>query len=168
MRGLLLSGGSVLPADPRELDDVRDIIDAGWTVGPNGALFLAACWGDGWSRDVDAAAVGQVEYEVNDVHISLRDLAEDMESYLPKAAERGLAFARYMLHKALALPDSNRLHAAVSISVDKEDEDFLIQGAVVRFYSDRGRHPDWYDDLERFNSEAIAVLDFDDGLDYGA
>ena len=137
--------------------DVQDTLDAGWTVGPNGALLLAAHWRRD-RHDIPADALGDGEHEVNDVFVSLRDLAPGSPAFLPRAAARCLAFAGRMLTESHGLPGSADLLATVSVSTDTDDEDFAVQGGTVRFFTRRGAHPGFYDDLEAFPHEALAVL----------
>ncbi|MFY1598888.1 hypothetical protein [Micromonospora sp. WMMD737] len=140
---------------PPELDEVAR---AGWVLGPGGAILLKSLSGPGWRNDIDASEVGLYEYEVNDVYVSLFDIADNRETYLSRAAVRGISFAARMLKDAAALPEADRLLAVVGISVDEGDEDFLLQGATVRFFSRRGDYPTWFEDLERYQKEAIAVI----------
>ncbi|WP_322778209.1 hypothetical protein [Frankia sp. Cas4] len=140
----------------------QSIVEAGWMVGPNGALLLRAMYGDSWSGEFDPLEIGHYEYEVNDVYISLSDLRGDMGRYLPRAASRGLFFARRMLRDASALEGCDRLLALVSIFADEDYEGFFLQGATVKFFSRRGHYPDWFEDLEGFQREAIAILDLAD------
>jgi hypothetical protein len=67
-----------------------------------------------------------------------------------------------LLSKAHGIPGSETLQATVSIFADKTDEDFALQGGVVRFFTRRGDYPDWFEDLESFTLEAIAVMDATD------
>lgn len=131
-------------------------------LGPCGAILLKSLWGRGWRTSIDASEVGAYEYEVNDVYGSLADLAADQATYLNRAAVRGFSFATRMLEYAAALPDADRLTATVGISVDEKDEDFFLQGVTIRFFSRRGDYPTWFEDLERYRSEAIAVVDMAD------
>lgn len=143
--------------------DAAQIVNAGWTVGPHGALLLKALLGavvdSGPDRNMgNQVNIGEYEYHANDVYLSLTDLRVDMELYLRSAAVRGLVFAKEMLREAPGLPHADSLCAIVSISVDIGNEDFLLQGATVHFTTRRGGYPDWIDDLEGFELEAIAVL----------
>ncbi|WFE99557.1 hypothetical protein [Micromonospora sp. WMMD964] len=139
----------------------QDTLDAGWVVEPSGALLVAAHRPKGL-RDIPADALGDGEYEINDVHVSLADLGGETDDFLPRAASRGLHFARRMLAEARGLPGSETLLATVAINVDVDDEDFSLQGATIRFFSRRGSHPPWFDELETYTLEAIAVLDMSD------
>ncbi len=140
----------------------QSVVEAGWIVGPNGALLLRAMNGNSWSGEFDPSEIGHYEYEVNDVYISLSGLRGDMRRYLPRAASRGLFFARRMLRNASALEGGDRLLALVSIFADEDYEGFFLQGATVKFFSRRGHYPDWFEDLEGFQREAIAILDLAD------
>ncbi|WP_212816943.1 hypothetical protein [Polymorphospora rubra] len=150
----------------RELPPDLDLIaKGGWVLGPCGAILLKSLWGSGWRTSIDAAEVGTYEYEVNDVYGSLADLADDRATYLNRAAVRGFSFALRMLKDAAELPGAGSLMATVGVSVDEGDEDFLLQGVTVRMFSRRGDYPNWFDDLERYQSEAMAVVDVTDIAD---
>lgn len=157
----LLRDESFIDDRPTLPPDIQAIVDAGWTVGPNGALLLASLWWEG-RHDIPSAQTGHAEYEVNDVHISLGDLRRENPGFLSRAASRGLFFAMTMLEKALVLPHGESLLATVAVPVDVDDPDFSLQGTTVRFFSRRGNYPGWFDDLEGFRLEAIAVLDGSD------
>ncbi|MEU8329033.1 hypothetical protein [Micromonospora sp. NPDC048839] len=164
MRSLL--GSAAFAADQPTLPSIeQDTLDAGWAVEPSGALVLVAHRPhDG--HDVPAESLGEGEYEVNDVHVSVTDLGRESPDFLPRAASRGLYFARRMLAGARGLPGSDTLLATVAIFVDVDDEDFALQGATIRFFSRRGAYPRWFDDLEPFALEAIAVLALSDLTDH--
>ncbi|MFK4244181.1 hypothetical protein ACI2KV_14985 [Micromonospora chokoriensis] len=160
MRSLL--GSAAFAVDQPTVPEMEQTtLDAGWTVEPSGALLLVRhrpkCM-----HDIPAEALGGGEYEINDVYVSLDDLGRESVDFLPRAASRGLYFARRMLASARGLPGSETLLAAVAIHVDVDDEDFALQGATIRFFSRRGSYPDWFDELETFTLEAIAVLDMSD------
>lgn len=151
--------------DPSHLpDDARAVLEAGWTVGPSGSLLLRSLW-HGRRASIAGSDVGQYEYEINDVYISLTDLGDDMSSYLAHAVSRGIFLATTMLRKAKRIPGSDDLVAAVAVFVDMNDEAFLLQGARVRFFTRRGDYPTWFEDLERFELQAMAVIDISDVLD---
>jgi hypothetical protein len=145
-------------------EDVLRIVEAGWAVGPRGSLLLSALWGGGWRREIDAPEVGRYEYDVNDVYISLSDLRPDIDVYLSRAASRGIAVALRLLEDAKNLPGSDTLLAVVSVPVDMESNDFLLQGTTVRFFTQRGDYPDWFENLERFELDAISVLEMEDAV----
>lgn len=147
------------PAVPPDVDYIEE---GGWTIGPGGTLLLAALW-TGQERDIPVAEITRFEYEINDVHVSLKNLRGE-GAFLPRAAARAVHFALHMLEKARGLPGSATLHANVAISVDTGDELFPLQGGVVRFFTQRGDPLGWLDDLERFKLEAIALLDMSDIL----
>ena len=154
----LISGNLLDPVASSLPDEIQDICERGWEIGPGDSVVLRALWGPGWRTAISPEEVGAYEYEVNDVSIPLADLRTDMAEYLPRAAGRGIHFARLMLKKSDELMLPNELVATVGVSVDVDDEDFLLQGVVVRFFTERGDFPRWFDDLEKFQSEAIAVL----------
>ncbi|WP_433260284.1 hypothetical protein ACQPWR_16925 [Micromonospora vinacea] len=161
MRSLL--GSAAFAADQPTVPDLeQDTLDGGWTVEPGGALLLVG-HRPGHMPDIPTEALGEGEYEINDVHVSLDDLGRETADFLPRAASRGLYFARRMLAAAHGLPGSETLLAAVAIHVDVDDEDFALQGATIRFFTRRGSYPSWFDELEAYNArEAIAVLNLSD------
>jgi hypothetical protein len=157
MSDLLSRGSGELDRDlPSDLDDVAR---AGWVLGPCGAILLRSLWGSGWRTSIPDSEVGSYEYGVNDVYGSLSDLVDDRATYLYKAAIRGLSFATRMLGSAAGLPGAESLMAVVAISVDEEDELFLLQGVTVRFFTRRGDYPRWFENLERYQREAMALFD---------
>ncbi|MET8262888.1 hypothetical protein ABZU92_02735 [Micromonospora arida] len=160
MRSLL--GSAAFAADQPTVSELdQETLDAGWTVEPSGALLLAG-HRPKHLHPIPVEALGEGEYEVNDVHVSLDDLGRETADFLPRAASRGLHVARRMLASARGLPGSATLLAAVAIHVDVDDEDFALQGATIRFFSRRGSYPPWFDELETYTREAIAVLDLSD------
>lgn len=138
------------------------IIAAGWTVGPQGTLLVAAAVGRDRRTDIDPSEVGEYEYHVNDIDLQMADLRAEPEMYLVNAAARGIEFSTEMLRAANGLPGCDMLCGIVSVFVDVEDELFDIQGVTVRFTTRRGGYPDWLGDLDRFEHHAVAVLDSSD------
>jgi hypothetical protein len=130
--------------------ELQDLIDAGWTVGPGGALVLAGCYGDGsgWRSDWKAEEVSRHELEVNDVAIPCGDL--------PEAVVRAKAFAGAAMEAACGLEGAEDLVAVVSVGVD---DDYLTHGATVKFATERGGLPAHFADLERFRFEAMALVE---------
>jgi hypothetical protein len=162
MRSLLAqAGGSaeILGRDPQLPDELRAIIEAGWVVGPDGSLLLAGLWGDSWSRDRRPVQVASYEYEVNDVFVPSADLTGDPDRYLSRVAARGIRFAVRAMRAAVGLAAADSLVAVVGTGVG---EDFLTHGTTVKFFTRRGSYPRWFEDLEGFTTEAIAVLDMSD------
>jgi hypothetical protein len=49
-----------------------------------------------------------------------------------------------------------------AVFVDTGDELFDLQGGRLRLFTRRSGSPEWVDDLERFDSEAAALLDASD------
>lgn len=162
MRDLLRQAPSreELPPLP---DDAQAVLDAGWTVGPEGSLLLRALW-NGVLTPLPASTVGRYEYDINDVYIPLADLASDMSNYLSKAALRGASFATEMLLSASEFPASDTLVAMVGIFTDTEDEDFVLQGARLRFFTRRGNYPGWFENLESFELQAVAMINLADAM----
>ena len=85
-----------------------------------------------------------------------------MLGFLRGMAQRGLTFAA----RALALADRQQLHGGCGLTAIISTgvvTDVLVHGTFVRFTTGRGvpsRSFDlaWFDDLERFKLEAMAVL----------
>ncbi|RAY13442.1 hypothetical protein DPM19_20490 [Actinomadura craniellae] len=140
--------------------DLREIVEAGWTTGPAGTLLLAVQYRDRWNPEVGEADVGAYEYEINDIHVSTADLPVD-EGLPARAAARGLTFALRAMERAAGLPGADLLAAVVSTPIDEE---FLESGTTVKFFTRRGRHPDWFDDLERFQLDGVALVEMPDAL----
>ena len=157
MRELLGSSSEVpvIPLPRRE----SSIIGAGWAVGPQGALLVAAAIGRGARTDIEPSEVGEYEYHVNDIDLQTADLRVEPETYLVNAATRGIIFAAEMLRAANGLPACKMLCGIVSVFVDVQDDLFSLQGVTVRFTTRRGGYPDWLGDLDRFEHHAVAVLD---------
>jgi len=105
--------------------------------------------------------IGSYEYEINDVYLSLDDL-HGGDDLLPRAAARTIDVARRLLRAGLRLPGSGTLTAVAAVHVDADDELFDLQGGRVRLFTRRGEHPSWFDDLETFEQEALALLDRSD------
>lgn len=146
----------ILPAGLREL------VESGWRVGPAGSLLLVGCYGDGagWRSDWQAEEVAQQELEVNDVSIPCDDLPKKREFFLRDAVARSRAFADAALGVASGLQESKFLVAIVSVGVD---DDYLTHGATVKFATRRGGFPEAYSNLERFQYEAMAVIELTGG-----
>jgi hypothetical protein len=118
--------------------------------------FAPRLAGEGW-REYD----DQVSYLGPD-----GQLLADVAAFLRDMAARGLAFAS----RALARARDQRLDAAgalVAIVGLGVVGDVLVHGTHARFTTARGRPSRsfdlaWFDDLERFELEAMAVLDMGD------
>ena len=158
MRGLL-AGGPVNPFATELPCELQDYVEAGWMADSSGALLLSALARGASSTPVGPAHVAEREYEVNDVYVPNADLVEHPETYLLAITLRGLSFAARMLERAQGSPNAKSLVAAVSTGVD---DDFLTHGTTVKFFTRRGDYPQWFNDLERFGIEAMAVLDSSD------
>lgn len=149
--------------DPKILpDELQDLVEIGWQNGPAGSLLLAGCYGDGagWRSDWQAEEIAQRELEVNDVGISCDDLPKAREPFLRAAVARSRAFAGAALKAARGLQESELLVAIVSVGVD---DDYLTHGATVKFATRRGGFPESYANLERFQYEAMAIIDSIEG-----
>ncbi|WP_329138326.1 hypothetical protein OG552_30375 [Streptomyces sp. NBC_01476] len=149
--------------DPEILPgELQDLVESGWRTGPAGSLLLVGCYGDGagWRSDWRAEEIAQHELEVNDVSISCDDLPKGRDLFLRAAVARARAFAGAALKVAWGLQASELLVAIVSVGVD---DDYLTHGATVKFATRRGGFPESYANLERFNYEAMAVIDSSGG-----
>ena len=156
MRALLDRGATVgVAADLPP--DARTVLDAGWTVGPTGALLLSDRVG-AKPRVVPASLLGGHEYEINDVYLRLDDLAGRSDRVV-QSATRTLTFAVEMLKRAAGLPGAGTLQATVGVFDDESDEDFDLQGGRPRFFTRRGDFPDHFGDLEQYRHNAMALLD---------
>ncbi|MCT9010520.1 hypothetical protein [Streptomyces rhizosphaerihabitans] len=142
----------ILPAE------LQDLVESGWQTGPAGSLLLVGCYGDGagWRSDWQAEEIAQRELEVNDVSIFCDDLPKARDLFLRAAVARSRAFAGAALKAAWGLQAAEFLVAIVSVGVD---DDYLTHGATVKFATRRGGFPESYEDLERFQYEAMAVID---------
>jgi hypothetical protein len=139
-------------------DELQDLVEGGWRIGPVGSLLLAGCYGDGrgWRRDWPAEEVAEHELEVNDVGIPSDDFPKARDLFLRGAVARSCLFAGAALRAASNLKASELLVAVVSVGVDDE---YLMHGATVKFATRRGGFPDIYANLELFQSEAMAIID---------
>ncbi|WP_143121553.1 hypothetical protein [Saccharopolyspora antimicrobica] len=139
-------------------EELRDLVERGWRIGPNGALLFAACYDDGagWRSDWRAEEIAQHELEVNDIGIPCGDFPKERAPFLNGAVARSYAFSRAALGAARGLPASELLVAIISVGVD---DDYLMHGATVKFATRRDGFPTAYDDLERFQYEAMAVIE---------
>lgn len=154
MARLMECSGAGLPALPAEL---VEIVDGGWMVMDGGALALAELVGE--PAHVDPDRVGRWELDTNDIRIPDDDLLTDPGTYLTRVAARGLAFAAETLRSARGLPGADALIAVIGTGTG---EDFLEHGTTVKLFTRRGDYPRWFDDLESFEQEAMAVLEATD------
>lgn len=104
---------------------------------------------------VALVGVADYEYHTNDVKISESGLPSDKERFLSAVAIRALCFIEEAFRSAARFEVSNGLTAVVSIGVG---DNYLSHGTTVKFFTQRAGRPAWYEDLERFKIEAIAVL----------
>ncbi|WP_447005548.1 hypothetical protein ACRAKI_03185 [Saccharothrix isguenensis] len=158
MRALMrVSGQEVEPSLPEEL---TDILRAGWYTADCGALLLRATGSHAKSWPCDGEKVGDREYEVNDIRIPDHDIEEEEKAgFLRAVASRAVRFAKTAMRAAEGMPGSDELAALLSTGVD---DDYSTHGTTVRFFTTRGGHADWLDDLDRFTIEAVMVLDMSD------
>ncbi|GAA3825847.1 hypothetical protein GCM10022226_53260 [Sphaerisporangium flaviroseum] len=138
---------------------LQEIVDAGWGYRSGGSLLLAALC----DSVVDAPPPGEqyfaTEYHVNDIWVLGEDLDPTRDVYLRAIAGRALVFAWVALNEARQLPEFGTLAAVVGTGVA---DDFLLHGTTVRFFTRRGDYPSWFDDLESYELEAMALLDASD------
>lgn len=140
-------------------EELQDILASGWVEGPGGSLLLGALYGAGWRDDWGRADVSFHEYEVNDVGVPSAGLSGQRDVFLRAMAGRALSFASRALRLAGGYDAGDFLIAVVSVSVDV---DYFTGGTAVKFFTCRGDYPRYYDALERYTLEAIAVIDMND------
>ncbi|MFF2328287.1 MULTISPECIES: hypothetical protein [unclassified Streptomyces] len=147
--------GEDLPGEdlPGEL---RSLVDEGWEVGPAGSLLLRGMHGSGWRSDWTREEVSRHELDVNDVWIPPTGLDESRDVFLPGLVARAREFLSCAMKSAHGLESADLLVGIISIGVD---DDFLDHGATVKLSTRRGGFPDYYDDLERFQFEGMAVVE---------
>lgn len=137
-----------------------DILREGWYTAECGSLLLVRTGGHARSWPCDSAAVAQREYEVNDIRIPDSDLDEEREKFLCSLARRASDFAMAAMQLVVVGGEASvGLVAVVSVGID---DDYLSHGATVKFFTVRGDYPDWFDDLERFKSEAMMLMQIGD------
>ena len=139
--------------------ELQDILAAGWLEGPGGSLLLSALYGAGWRDDWAHVDVALHEYEVNDVWVPTGSLPDERELFLAAMTGRARSFATAALSLARRLDEVNAVLAVISVGVD---DDYLTSGTTVKFFTQRGNYPRFYDALDRFELEALAVLDIND------
>ncbi|MGW9310179.1 hypothetical protein ACWGPQ_19470 [Saccharomonospora azurea] len=155
-----------LGALPAEL---KKIIRRGWYLTEDGALVLESLeprsllsrlrvsrrYRRGEGRPSCWDGIAEYEYHTNDVRIPDGGLPLDRDQFIPAMAARSFGFVEAAFRSAARFTESDTLTAVISIGVGDE---YLTHGAVVKFFTQRAGCPDWYDDLDRFKLEAIAVL----------
>lgn len=143
-------------------DELQDLVESGWRIGPAGSLLLVGRYGDGsgWRSDWLIEEIAQHELEVNDVSIPCDDLPETRDLFLRAAVARSRVFAEAALRAAWELQASESLVAIVSVGVD---DDYLTHGATVKFATRREGFPEFYANLERFQHEAMAIIESSSG-----
>lgn len=138
----------------------QTILDAGWMIGPHGGLYLRALGTPKF--DPGRADDGLREYHHNDVRLEINGSLGANDLMLSDAAFRAIFFSRTLLHDAIALLRAEHFVSVIGLPGDVKIEDFSLQGITIRFFSCRGAHPDWFSDLEGYESEALAVMTLDD------
>ncbi|TQM81260.1 hypothetical protein FHX81_3623 [Saccharothrix saharensis] len=157
MRALMRDLGQEVEAPfPEELDH---ILRAGWYTADCGALLLRATGLHARSWPCDEREVANREYEVNDIRVPEHGSEQERDRFLLTMVSRALWFTKAAMRGARGVPESDKLTALVSTGID---DDYLSHGTTVRFFTTRGGHPDWLDDLENFRIEAMMVLDMSD------
>lgn len=144
--------------------ELRDLLSAGWCIGPASSLLLKGLSGSGWRTDWLPDEVSQHEYEVNDVWISPVGIPGPRDAFLGFLLARAAKFALAGLRAARELEASDYLVAVVSL--DLEEEEDSANGATVKFLTRRPGYPRSFDDLERFQFEAMAILDLVDASQF--
>ncbi|MEU8267843.1 hypothetical protein AB0B89_11800 [Sphaerisporangium sp. NPDC049002] len=139
--------------------ELEEVIEGGWVVGPHGVLSLAALHDPELDMQVDHLEPFEVEYHRNEVWIPGDDLPVDREGYLTAICVRALTFSLAALAAARNLPGFDTLTAVISTGVDA---DWSTHGTTVKFFTRRGGYPNWFDDLESFEIEAVALLEASD------
>jgi hypothetical protein len=136
--------------------DLRETLDAGWTVGPARALLLTRMYGPTSGSDWSAEDVSQEEWHVNDVYVESWGLPADKGVFQAIMAARAFSFAVPAMLLARGMDDADTLMCLVSVS---DDEDYLMGGTAVRFYTRRGASDR---DPETCRLDAVAVFDMRD------
>jgi hypothetical protein len=135
------------------------ILRTGWYTADCGALLLRETGLHAKSWPCDEREVADREYEVNDIRIPDHDIDRERDRFLLTMTSRALRFAKAAMRGAEGMPESDKLRALLSTGID---DDYLSHGTTVRFFTTRGGHPDWLDDLENFTIETMMVLDMSD------
>ncbi|WP_406862854.1 hypothetical protein ABZO31_21475 [Streptomyces sp. HUAS MG47] len=136
--------------------ELRDLVDQGWKTGPAGALLLGGMHGDGWRDDWSPGEVARHEIDVNDVWVPPTGLDEDRDVFLPGMVARARGFLACAVEAASGFEAADRLVGVISVGID---DDYLEHGTTVKLLTRRGGFPDYFEDLERFVFEGMAVVD---------
>ncbi len=155
MGPLLEMLGSISLAETELPVELQDLLSAGWCTGPASSLLLKGLSGLGWRTDWLPDEVSQHEYEVNDVWISPAGIPGPRDAFFGFLLARAMKFAIIGLLSARELEGSDHLVAVISLGVEEDD---TRNGATVKFLTRRSGYPSSFDDLERFQLEAMAVL----------
>jgi hypothetical protein len=139
--------------------ELQELLSAGWCIGPASSLLLKGLAGPGWRTDWLPDEVSQHEYEVNDVWISPVGIPGPRDVFLGFLLARSMKFALIGLRAARELEASDYLIAVISLDIEEDDS---ANGATVKFLTRRSGYPSSFDNLERFQFEAVAVLDLID------
>ncbi|MBE3205749.1 MULTISPECIES: hypothetical protein [Parafrankia] len=139
--------------------ELQDILRSGWLVGPAGSLLLKDLFGPGWRSDWPPETVAHHEREVNDVWIPPDGLPQERSLFLSGAVSRARSFALLAMESAQKFDPGDRLVAVISQGID---DDYRTHGATVKFFTRRGEYPRFYDDLEGYRIEAMAVVEPED------
>lgn len=138
---------------------LQDVLSAGWILGPSQSVLLRAMHGPGWRTDWSVGDVARHEFEANDLNVPASGLSRDREGFLVGLTSRARTAAELGLTNARGFEFAESLTAVISMGID---DDFLTHGATVKFFTRRNGYPRYFDDLERFKLEAMAILDASD------
>lgn len=152
------SGTVVMQAHELPLE-LQDLLQAGWLVGPAGSLLLRGMFGSGWRSDWSPKDVAVHECEVNDVWIPQEGLPIERSLFLSGAVSRARSFVTLAMKSAQELKSADLLVAVIGLGVM---EDYLTHGTTVKFFTRRGEYPRYFDDLESYQMEAMAVIESSD------
>jgi hypothetical protein len=156
MKPLMEALKSIRLAEAELPVELTDLLSAGWCIGPASSLLLQGLFGSGWRTDWLPDEVSQHEYEVNDVWISPNGIPGPHDAFLGSLLARAVKFALVGLRAARELEASDCLVAVISLDIE---EDSSVNGATVKFLTRRSGYPSSFDNLERFQFEAMAILD---------
>jgi hypothetical protein len=136
-------------------EELRDLLREGWVIGPANALLLKGLYGEGWVHHRRQDEVAHHECEVNDVWIPPDGLPSERDSFLTGMVSRARTFAEQAMLSARHYVTWESLTVVISVGVDV---DYLEHGATVKLFTRRGRYPTQFEELERFQLEAMAVV----------
>ncbi|WP_433183571.1 hypothetical protein [Actinoallomurus sp. CA-150999] len=142
--------------------ELYDLLREGWIIGPVESMLLRGLYSSGWRSDWKVNSVSGYEFEVNDVGITDVGLPSDRDRFLEALVARARSFACHAIKDAQNLNYGNLLTAVISIGID---DDYLTHGATVKFFTRTAGCPQFFDDIERFQLEAMAIIEVFDCSD---